>query len=95
MRGALPVELLRLLAAGGIRSTAELARRLQVSEGLITLMTEELTRRGYLAALNTGCTSGCTACGLAATCHVATPQQPAALTLTAKGRQAVFPHRER
>ena len=49
MSGVVMGRLLRLLGEGGIRSTAELARRLDISEGLVGLMMEDLTRRGYLA----------------------------------------------
>jgi DNA-binding Lrp family transcriptional regulator len=84
---ALPVELLRLLAGGGIRSTAELARRLNVSETLIGMMTEDLVRRGYLAPLDPSCSSHCGGCNLSATCHVSGPPRPSILGLTSKGRQ--------
>jgi len=79
-------QLLRLLGEGGIRSTAELARRLDISEGLVGLMVADLTRRGYLAPLDAGCSSGCDGCGLAAGCGV-TPKLPV-LALTEKGRRA-------
>lgn len=83
-------EMLRLLGRGGIRSTAELARELHVSEDLARLMVEDLTRRGYLAALQTDCASGCAGCALADAC--ARPSGTAAfpvLALTTKGREAI------
>ncbi len=86
MSGAVMGRLLRLLGEGGISSTAELARRLDISEGLVGLMVEDLTRRGYLAPLDAGCSSGCDACGLAAACGVT--GKPPVLALTEKGRRA-------
>jgi hypothetical protein len=84
-------DLLRLLGDGGIHSTAELARRLGVSEALVSAMTSDLTRRGYLAALDTGCATACDGCGLSAAC--AAPGEPSAhaslLALTPKGQRAV------
>ncbi|MCX6030301.1 MAG: FeoC-like transcriptional regulator [Chloroflexi bacterium] len=83
-------ELLRLLAEGGVHSTAEIARRLGVGPELVAAMADDLARRGYLAPLDTGCATGCDGCGLASTC--AAPGSPAAvipmLALTAKGRRA-------
>ncbi len=82
--------MLRLLDGGGIRSTAELACALHVSEDLARLMAEDLARRGYLAALQTDCGAGCAGCALADACA-----QPAGaatlpvLALTGKGRQAI------
>ena len=61
-------DLLRLLGDGGIHSTAELARRLGVNEALLATMTGDLTRRGYLAALDMSCATACDGCGIAAAC---------------------------
>jgi hypothetical protein len=84
-------DLLRILGDGGIHSTAELARHLGVSEALLATMTGDLTRRGYLAALDMGCATACDGCGLSAAC--AAPGEPTAhaslLTLTPKGQRAV------
>jgi hypothetical protein len=80
-------DLLRLLGDGGIHSTAELARRLGVNETLVTAMTADLTRRGYLAPVDTGCGTSCDGCGLAKACAPAPGYAPAPmLMLTAKGR---------
>jgi hypothetical protein len=80
-------DLLRLLGDGGIHSTAELARRLGVNEALVTAMTGDLTRRGYLAPVDTGCGTSCDGCGLAKACAPAPGYAPAPmLMLTAKGR---------
>ena len=93
----LPVRLLRLLSAGGIRSTAELAQKLGVSDGLVTMMAEDLMRRGYLAALSggDGCGTGgaggraaCSGCSLSAACSVPTARDRLPLlALTPRGRQ--------
>jgi hypothetical protein len=82
-------DLLRLLGDGGIHSTAELARRLGVNEALLATMTGDLTRRGYLAALDMGCGTACDGCGIAAACAPGKPDAHASmLTLTAKGQRA-------
>ena len=81
-------DLLRLLGDGGIHSTAELARRLGINEALLATMTGDLTRRGYLAALDTSCATACDGCGIAATCAPGEPSAHASmLTLTAKGQR--------
>jgi hypothetical protein len=51
--------MLRLLDEGGVHSTAELARGLRVSEGLVAAMTEDLARRGYLARVGADCATAC------------------------------------
>jgi DNA-binding MarR family transcriptional regulator len=82
-------ELLRLLNDGGLHSTAELARRLGVTEGLVSAMAADLARRGYLEPIETGCGTGCDGCGLAAACSPAQGDRRAPLlALTAKGRAA-------
>ncbi len=85
---SLPIRLLQLVSYGGIRSTAELGRRLGVSTGLVTLMAEDLRRRGYLEAVSGGeCESGCASCGVASTCRVPGAQERLPLlVLTEKGK---------
>lgn len=63
------IAFLRLIATGEVRSLAEAARRLNVSEALAAQMAEQLARQGYLAApeLCGGGGGGCAqsaACGL-------------------------------
>jgi DNA-binding MarR family transcriptional regulator len=84
-------EVLRLLAEGGVHSTAELARQLGVSEELVTAMAESLTRHGYLMRVGMDCVAACDGCALAGACAVPRSPMPVAqlLTLTTKGRQAV------
>lgn len=87
---SLPTRMLGLLSYGGIRSTAELAKRLGVSEALVGMMAEDLTRRGYLQALTgSDCSSGCAGCGLVSQCNVpgAEDRLPL-LALTEKGKSA-------
>ena len=104
-------ELLRALREGGMHSTAELARRLGLSEGIVAVMAEELARHGYLAALDAGCSGGCKGCipvsstsgahaaGSASACSLPreTVSRPALFTLTEKGRRAAGcgPHPKR
>lgn len=94
---SLPMRLLQLVSFGGIRSTAELGKRLGVSEGLVTLMAEDLTRRGYLKALSGGdCGSGCGGCALVAQCKLPTADERLPLlTLTEKGKAAALLETER
>ena len=80
-----------LLREGGIRSTAELARRLDTSEGLVSMMTDDLVRRGYLAPVDTGCsTDHCSGCGLSAACSTTPSATMPLLVLTEKGRRAAM-----
>lgn len=86
----LPVRLLRLLSAGGLRSTSELAQKLGISNGLVVMMVEDLTRRGYLVALSGAqeCSTSCAGCGLASACNGARVQEGLPLlTLTPRGQQ--------
>ena len=46
-------------------------QRLGVSEGLVTMMAEDLRRRGYLQAVSDGeCEHGCAGCGVASPCKL-------------------------
>lgn len=87
---SLPMRLLQLVSYGGIRSTAELGRRLDVSEGLVTMMAEDLRRRGYLQAVSGGeCDTGCASCGIASSCKLPSAEDRLPLlVLTEKGRAA-------
>jgi hypothetical protein len=85
----LPRQMLALLTEGGIASTADLARRLNVSEGLVGAMAEELARRGYLARVS-GCQGGCGGCHAASACATLQNAPGALLVLTSRGRQAVM-----
>ncbi len=80
--------LLRVLADGGLYSTAELARRLDVSVGLVAAMSDDLVRRGYLVEVGTTCDTGCAGCGVQAACHLpGTNRATPLLALTEKGQR--------
>ena len=92
---SLAARLLGVLAEGGIYPTTNLARRLGVSQELVTTMAEELARHGYLQAAGDDCGTGCHGCALSGGC--APGEGPAAplfahmqcfFLLTAKGRRA-------
>lgn len=85
---SLPMRLLGLLSYGGIRSTGELARRLGVSEALVGMMAEDLTRRGYLQALTGGdCSTGCGGCAVVSQCKLpGADDRLSLLALTEKGK---------
>jgi hypothetical protein len=73
--------LLSMLAEGGIRTPAELAGQLGVSEGLVEQMLADLSRLGYLqpvngvscAALTNGGSRSCAACPLSGGCAASRP----------------------
>jgi hypothetical protein len=79
--------MLEILSTGGIRSTAELARQLEISEGIVTALAENLARHGYLAPVPTGCATSCSGCWVATSCGGSKPTWPM-LVLTSKGRHA-------
>lgn len=83
--------LVQELVQGGGASRAELARRLDVSEGLISQLLEDLTRRGYLVPLATtsACEScsGCTLRKAGDGCGTAASPPLTGWQLTAKGRR--------
>ncbi|MBC8446341.1 MAG: Lrp/AsnC family transcriptional regulator [Chloroflexi bacterium] len=72
--------LLELVAEGGLRSYADLARELGVSEGLVGQMIEDLARRGYLRPVAGDCETQCSGCSLAGTCAVGGPTRVWMLT---------------
>ena len=72
--------LLELVAEGGLRSYADLARGLGVSEELVGQMIEDLARRGYLRPVTGDCQTQCTGCPLAETCAIGGPTRVWALT---------------
>jgi Mn-dependent DtxR family transcriptional regulator len=84
---SLPDRMLQLLEEGGIHSTAELARRLGITEGLVAAMAASLTHHGYLTPIETGCKTSCTGCWAAERCSGTQATAPT-LALTPKGRQA-------
>lgn len=67
--------ILRIVTAEGAGSVAGLARRLEVSEGLVAAMLEELTRQGYLKAIVVGGRGTCQHCPLRTACLFAGRQR--------------------
>jgi Mn-dependent DtxR family transcriptional regulator len=56
-------QLLTMIAEGGIHSYEELAQRLSISQSLLEAMLEQLSRLGYLSAVqNVGCAEHCSSC---------------------------------
>jgi hypothetical protein len=78
-------ELLGLVAEGGIHSYDELARRLSISHPLLEAMLEDLSRLGYLSAVQDGCEGHCTGCGVSGCSIVGTGRL---WTLTDRGAKA-------
>ena len=77
-------ELIKMIAEGQAQSRAELAKRLEVSEGLVGRLLQDLTRMGYLRTVADGCEARCTGCALGKTCAVGSSTRVWALT--EKGR---------
>lgn len=92
-------KVLQEMSIGGVRDQADLARRLGVSEGLLSQMMEELAHKGYLTALETssgceGCSGrgggkACSGCGFSAAANLK------GWALTARGLEAAMCHRNR
>lgn len=78
--------LLELVKQGGVHSYADLARQLDVSEGLLEQMLEDLARMGYLRRVADGCEARCADCSLAETCAIGGPTR--VWTLTEKDKPA-------
>lgn len=57
-------QLLKMVAEGGIHSYEDLAHRLSVSQPLLEAMLEDLSRLGYLRAVQNGCEGHCTGCSV-------------------------------
>ncbi|MBN1877228.1 MAG: winged helix-turn-helix domain-containing protein [Anaerolineae bacterium] len=83
---------LQELSTGNVRSQADLAQRLGISEGLLMQMMEELMHKGYLMpVMPTPACGGCSGCGVGKTCPTKTLDKlPASRKwiLTAKGYHA-------
>lgn len=82
---------LQAISAANAHSRADLAQRLEVSEGLLALMMEDLARKGYLEAVpvapggSSGCHGSCQSCKACA-CGESTEQH--VWVLTEKGLNA-------
>jgi len=79
-------QLLRMLADGKVYNSVQLARALDVTQGMITPMLEDLERRGYVQHLRLGCEEGkCKGCAYSKSCSPTTALSGWALT--DKGRE--------
>jgi thioredoxin reductase len=85
-QATLPNRLLQMLSEGGIHSIAELARRLDTSDALVTAIAEDLTRHGYLVLVPSKCETSCSGCWAAGSCGG--PEAAPLLAVTARGRRA-------
>lgn len=72
--------LLSLVGQGGVRSYADLARQLDVSEELLEQMLEDLARMGYLQPVAEGCEAHCAGCTLEEACAIGAPTRVWTLT---------------
>jgi hypothetical protein len=87
-------QILQEIANGYGHSQSTLARRLDISEGLLAQMMNELARKGYLAPLanetreKIGACQGCKLHAACAGCAINKPPMLAGWVLTAKGRRA-------
>jgi Mn-dependent DtxR family transcriptional regulator len=66
-------ELLDIVSEENPATPVTLARRLNVSQGLVEMMLADLERAGYLQAVTSDCGS-CTGCGLRQTCQTPQPR---------------------
>ena len=78
-------KMLQLVAQGGVRSYEDLTKFLAISQPLLEVMLEDLTRLGYLRSVDDGCGGHCQGCTTGG-CSIAGPGR--IWSLTAKGAQA-------
>ncbi len=92
-------KVLQAMFTGDVHSHADLARRLDISEGLLSQMMEDLARKGYLAALDTSLDcEGCGGCGgdkACGGCGFDETNELKGWALTAKGRKAAERRQDR
>jgi hypothetical protein len=91
-------KVLQEMFKGNVHSRADLARRLGISEGLLSQMMEDLARKGYLAALETptDC-SRCSGCGGSKACNGCGSSEATVFkgwALTTKGLEAAKRYRQ-
>jgi hypothetical protein len=77
--------LLMLVAQGGVRSYDDLIGQLSISQPLLEVMLEDLSRLGYLSSVDDGCGGHCHGCSTGG-CSIAGPGR--IWTLTVKGAEA-------
>lgn len=79
-------ELIKIIQAGHLHSTSELAIEMGVSEEIVRQLIEQLEKRDYLQAAGGNCQSyspSCSQCPVNLHCHLPAKQW----TLTAKGKR--------
>jgi len=82
--------LLYIVSSGGVHNIKELAQQLDVSEGLVESMIDELARMGYLRLLNAKCGGDCKGCPVASTCAIGGSGR--VWMLTEAGHKVAQPH---
>ena len=75
--------MLELVTKGGVRSYADLAQELRVSEELLEQVMQHLARIGYLRPVAGSCQAQCAGCPLGNTCALG--RQTRVWALTEKG----------
>jgi hypothetical protein len=80
-------KLLDLIRSGELTSQAEIAERMEISVGTLSLMITQLVHLGYLEVLDGSCNAGgaCGHCDVRTGCF----PQPKMWQLTEKGRQEI------
>jgi DNA-binding Lrp family transcriptional regulator len=66
-------QLLETIQAGEVQSLLELARKLNISPGMVLQMAKDLAARGYLQEMGADCNEpekGCPDCSVNSTCQV-------------------------
>jgi DNA-binding Lrp family transcriptional regulator len=78
------------IQAGDVQSLQEIARKLDISIGMVLQMAKQLTEMGYLEEMGSDCNEpaqGCPDCAVSSSCQAVVRHW----FLTAKGRAAVAP----
>ncbi len=66
--------LLNEIRNGGTLQPAALAKKLNISVGLVGMLLEDLERRGLLTLVDTSCSEPCGGCPLVGECAVTSPK---------------------
>ncbi len=80
------LQLLRAVHQAGTRSSRDLARELDVSDGLLRQMLVTLAEGGYLRQVTGDCAQQCSSCALQEVCLTS---GSTLWTVSEKGRQAI------
>ena len=79
---------LATIQAGEMQSLLEIARKMNISAGMVVQMATELTKKGYLQELGMGCDlpqKGCSDCSVYSGCQISVRNW----ALTDKGKAAI------